>query len=335
MQHSDTYGHTAVGTALSTLVFTTDRLLPMASNRAGVGRKILLFLALVACGDEGQDATDSTQAALPPVFPSGPASSTNWDSDAGPVMIVSRGDSDDSAAIVLPEITDSTMSFLEESAPQLPQLIVDLFGRSGVIGSPTLVSPVQGAAAERGCKAWPVARLQSPHSGWRVGFEHDRVSAIRLDSIETMSSADSSTLAATIAQNAATLPAASDPTFRGLPFRVRSAYTFRTDSIDGMIADVVRTVNEEANPRLEHLFIIGERPAGSGGNYNVAYYSRIAGAEETAQATEVLAVVAIGPSRRPAVIVNVEYNDGGKLGLLERTAPGQWRVRWRSAYTDC
>jgi hypothetical protein len=116
---------------------------------------------------------------------------------------------------------------------------------------------------------------------------------------------------------------------------VRSAYTFRLDSVDIVIADVVRSVNEEANPRLEHLLIIGERPAGTTGKYTAGYYSRTAGAEETTQATEVLAVVRIGSSRKPAVVVNIEYDDGRKLGLIERTAPGQWRSIWRSAYTDC
>jgi hypothetical protein len=138
-----------------------------------------------------------------------------------------------------------------------------------------------------------------------------------------------------LAQTAATLPISADPTFKGLPFRVRSAYTFRIDDIDVVIADVVRSVNEEANPRLEHLLIVGERAAGSTGRYKVGYYNRTAGAEESTQATEILAAVLIGSARRPAVVVNIEYDDGGKFGLIERTGSGEWRSTWRSAYTDC
>jgi hypothetical protein len=138
-----------------------------------------------------------------------------------------------------------------------------------------------------------------------------------------------------LAQTAATLPIIADPTFKGLPFRVRSAYTFRLDSINVVIADVVRSVNEEANPRLEHLLIVGERTAGSNGRYKVGYYNRTAGAEESTQATEILAAILIGSARRPAVVVNIEYDDGGKLGLIERTGPGEWRATWKSAYTDC
>jgi hypothetical protein len=150
-----------------------------------------------------------------------------------------------------------------------------------------------------------------------------------------MTSVDSASLAASLARTAATLPIASDPTFTGLPFRVRSAYTFRLDSVEVVIADVVRSVNEEANPRIEHLFIIGERPAGTTGKYTPAYYSRMAGSEETTPTSEVLAAVRIESSRTPAIVVNIENDDGQQLGLIERTAPGQWRSVWRSAYTDC
>ncbi|HTE89441.1 MAG TPA: hypothetical protein VK639_10825 [Terriglobales bacterium] len=120
-----------------------------------------------------------------------------------------------------------------------------------------------------------------------------------------------------------------------MPFRVQSAYTFRLDSAEVVIADIVRTLNEEANPRIEHLLLIGERAAGSKGKYAVGYFSRIAGPEETMQATEVLAAVRIGVSKSPAIIISVESEDGVKLGLIERTGPGQWRPTWKSASTTC
>ncbi|HMI56138.1 MAG TPA: hypothetical protein VK494_08125 [Gemmatimonadaceae bacterium] len=207
--------------------------------------------------------------------------------------------------------------------------------REGRVASSVAVLPVQRVVAQQQCYSWPLAKLQSPHANWRVGFVSGHVHAIALDSIEAMSSTDSAALAASLAQTAAILPATSDPTFRGLPFRVRSAYSFRLDSIDVVIADVVRSVNEEANPRLEHLLIVGERPTGTTGKYNVGYYNRTAGAEESTQATEVLTAVRIGAGQRPAFVVNIEYDDGGKLGFIERTGSGQWRATWRSAYTDC
>lgn len=294
----------------------------------------LLALVLLACRDRGKEGEDSARGSLPPVFPSTPTNSTNWDVEAGPVMLVSSEGSADTAAVVLPEVTDSTIESVQDNVAPVTGLVFDLFGRGGRVEESTAI-PLRISQTGQECYGWPLATLRTTRPGWRVGFARGHAQAIKLDSIEAKPSTDSAALAASLAQAAATLPIASDPVFRGLPFRVRSAYTFRFDSVDVVVADVVRSVNEEANPRIEHLLLIGERPVGTAGKYNPAYYSRTAGAEETTQATELLAAVQIGPSRRPAVVVNIEYDDGRKLGLIERSAPGQWRSRWRSAYTDC
>lgn len=306
----------------------------MILRAAGLSLPVLLVISVDACRDKGRDAADSARASLPAVYPANPLGNTNWNVDAGPVMIVSRA-SGDSIAIVLPEATDSTIESLQGVSPPMSGLTFDLFGRGGRIASSVGVLVLPPVDVKQECDSWPLAKLRSAHSNWRVGFASGRVHAIVLDSIEAMPGADSAALAASLARMAATLPVVSDPTFRGLPFRVRSAYTFRLDSIDVVIADVVRSVNEEANPRLEHLLIIGERPAGTKGKYTLGYYSRTAGAEESTQATEVLAVVQIGAEKRPAIVVNIEYDDGGKFGLIERTDSGEWRATWKSAYADC
>lgn len=296
---------------------------------------VVLLLVLVGCRGKERDRIDSARGSLPPVYASGPSVNTNWNTDAGPMIIVPVGSGGDTAAVVLPEATDSTIASFQGSSPPVSNLSFDLLGKEGKVASSVTVLPLQPIDAQQQCYSWPLAKLTSPHANWRVGFVSGHVHAIELDSIEAMSSTDSAALAASLAQTAAILPVASDPTFRGLPFRVRSAYSFRLDSVDVVIADVVRSVNEEANPRLEHLLIVGERPLGTTGKYNVGYYSRTAGAEESTQATEVLTAVRIGARQRPAFVVNIEYNDGGKFGLIERTGPGQWRATWRSAYTDC
>jgi hypothetical protein len=312
-----------------------DKLPLMMHRAAGLSFSALLLISVVACRDMGRDQTDSPGASLPPVYPLNPLANTNWNVDAGPVMVVSIGSDGDSIAVVLPEATDSTIAALQGISPPISGLTFDLFGRAGRIGSSIAASPLPPVDTTQGCYSWPLAKLQSSHSNWRVGFATGLVHAIALDSIESMTGADSAALAASLAQMAATLPIPSDPTFRGLPFRVRSAYTFRLDSVDVVIADVVRNVNEEANPRLEHLLLVGERPAGAKGKFNLGYYKRTAGAEESTQATEVLAVLQIGPAKRPAIVVNIEYDDGAKLGLVERFGPGEWRATWTSAYTDC
>lgn len=290
---------------------------------------LVLLVALGACGDRAPESVDSVRPA--PAPPAVPVNATNWNLEAGPVMVLAL--EGDSVAIVLPQATDSSMPFQQSSALE-SNLTVDLLGRVGKVGS-AVVSPVTRTAGAAECRSWPAGRIKPTRSGWRVGFTSGRVAAVSLDSIEAMSPIDSADLATAIARNVATLPPSSDSDFRGLPFRVRSAHIFRADSIEGVIADVVRSVNEEANPRLEHLFVIGERPAGSTARHRVAFFSRTAGAEDDAEITELLAVVLIGAKRLPTAVVNVEYEEGGKLGLIERTAPAQWRFRWRSAYAGC
>jgi hypothetical protein len=272
---------------------------------------------------------------LPPIFPKGPAGSTDWNGDAGAVILIRSGNTDDSAAVVMPDVTDSTISFLNGVTPALNALRVDLLGRSGKIESAVPLTVVSGVDTTEGCFTWPAARLSQTHPGWAVAFATGRVVPVALDSIEGMTSVDSAALAASLTQSAATLPATADPSFRGLPFRVRSAFTFRFDSVDAVVADIVRSVNEEANPRLEHLLLVGEKQAGTSGKYSVAYYHRTAGAEESTQVTEVLAVILLGHNKHPAAVLNVEYGDGGRFGLLERTDQGEWRTTWRSAYTGC
>lgn len=307
----------------------------MILRTAGLSLTVLLVISVAACRDKRRNAADSARASLPAVYPANPLGNTNWDVDAGPVMIISGPGNGDSIAVVLPEATDSTIESLQGVSPPISGLTFDLFGRGGRIAASVGVSLLPPIDVKQDCDSWPLAKLRSTHSNWRVGFASGHVGAIALDSIETMPSADSAALAASLAQMAATLPIISDATFRGLPFRVRSAYTFRLDPSDVVIADVVRSVNQEANPKVEHLLIIGERPAGTGGKYNLGYYSRTAGAEESTQATEVLAAVQIGTRKRPAIVINIEYDDGGKLGLIERTDSGGWRATWESAYTDC
>ena len=295
---------------------------------------VALVCTVGACRGKERGTADSANS-LPPVFPTGPAANKGWDPDAGPVMIVSAGGNTDTVAVILPEATDSTLGSLQNVSPVTSGVTFDLFGRAGKIASAIAASPLAQTDSAEDCNSWPLARLQSPRANWQVGFVSGRVQAIALDSIEAMPAGDSSALAVSLAQTAATLPAASDPTFRGLPFRVRSAYRFRLDTIEVVIADVVRMVNEEANPRVEHLLIVGEKPHGASGKFDVGYYNRTAGPEESTQATEILTAVRIGGGKRPAIVISIEYDEGGKLGLIERTAPGEWRATWNSAYTDC
>jgi hypothetical protein len=295
---------------------------------------LLAISMTFACGERAHSNPDSARV-LPPVYPAAPAGNTGWDTDAGPVMITPLENSVDTVAVIVPEATDSTLSTVETMHAPVAGLTFDLFGRGGRVAGAARVAALPPVdTTKRDCYGWPLARIIEKPSDWRVGFAAGRAMAIPIDSIESMPSSDSASMAVALTRAAATLPGVSDPTFRGLPFRVRTAYKFSVDSVDVVVADVVRAVNEEANPRIEHLLIVGERPAGSASTFTVRYSNRTAGAEESTQASELLSVVTIGALKKPAIVLGIEYSSGRRLGLLERI-DGEWRASWTSAYTDC
>lgn len=296
---------------------------------------LLVLLFTEGCRDKTPDRTGAAKPVLPATASSPSARNTHWDTTAGPLMLVSLGDDADSAQIVSPEVTDSLTTISDSIITAASGVTFDLFGRSGKIASWAVSPPTSASNDGRNCTTWPAVYLNKGYQGWKVGFVSGRVTAVPLDSIEGLSGADSAALAASLARTAATLPISSDPTFRRLPFRVRFAYRAHLDSSDLVIADIVRALNEEANPRIEHLFFIAERPNATPGEYDVRYYNRTAGAEETMQATEVLAAVNILASKRIAFVVNVESEEGSRLELLEATESGVWRPSWVGAETGC
>ena len=306
----------------------------MVSRKAAICGVVILFLGATSCRDRTRSNADSARA-LPPVFPGAPVGNTGWDADAGNVAIIPFDNSRDTVAVIIPEATDSTVSIVETISAPVSGLTFDLFSRGGKVVSAIRSVPLPPPDTSKlECYGWPLARLTEKQVGWTVGFVSGHAQLIPLDSIDALHGGDSVALAASLVRAASTLRGVSDPAFRGLPFRVRSAFTFHVDSVDAVIADVVRVVNEEANPQVEHILLVGERAAGSTSTYNVRYSNRTAGKEDSTPASELVAVLAIGGSKRPAIIISIEYSDGSRLGLLEKI-DGEWRATWRSAYTDC
>ena len=189
-----------------------------------------LMLVLAACGDRG-NAGDSARGTLPPVFPLGPSSSTNWDLDAGPVMLISMGNGADSASVVLPEITDSTIATVQGNTAPVAGLVFDLFGRGGKVERSKAIPASRSADTTQECDAWPVAGVRTNTAGWRVGFARGHVQPIQLDSIEAMSSTDSAVLAASLAQ---TEPRFQSPRSHVQRTAVRVRLHKRSDSIRSM-----------------------------------------------------------------------------------------------------
>lgn len=295
-------------------------------------------LMMLACSQERPAkpaASESIKVPAPAAVPS-PGTSTGWDeAESGSVLLLSLPETVGQAAVVLPYATDSSAGRADS---QRTDSIVgnefDLFDRSGKVALVSMGRATMPGTNE-GCSTWPVASFREPPlHAWRVGFAYRTARPLVLDSLEASTAADSVSMTAEIARLSSTLTATGDPSYQGLPFVVRKAYRLKLAEKRILVGDVLRKINEEANPREEHLLLIAEQ-GGTGGEYNVAFHSRVAGSEEQVRTNEILAAVEFAATGHAALVVSFEYEDGGRVALVERTAPGVWKLVWRSAYTGC
>src|SRR6478672_6174185 len=131
----------------------------------------LVALVCIVGGCRGKEGNRSDSASsLPPVFPSGPAANPGWNPGAGPVMIVSAGGNSDTVAVILPEVSDSTIESVQSISAPVSGLTFDLFGRTGKIASAIAAAPLPQTDSTQECYSWPLARLQSAHGNWQIGF---------------------------------------------------------------------------------------------------------------------------------------------------------------------
>ena len=270
----------------------------------------------------------------------GRTEATAWSDDAGPALVVATDSGQ--GVVVLPAYTDSTLTDTTTfDLSPLRGARLDLFARPGAAGAGAVVPLGPRTAAGAGCTAWPVARVTSDDAPfartWTIGFAAGRAQPIPLDPLAALSGADSARLAAEITRLASTVPDDPASIFRGLPFSVRDAWRLQASpGTDALVAGVLRRINQEANPRVEHLLLVAERDSGTtAGRYRAAYFERTNGLEETLEMSDVLAVVSLGLPLRATIVLARDYGDGAAYSLLERTGVRSWRIRWSSAYTGC
>ena len=308
----------------------------------GAVSMIVAVVVLAACsGDkEARPNAPAAPVAVTPDSAQATESPLRWDPAVGTALLLVVDSVTDSVQVVRPEYVDGVYSDTGRiDLRTLGNTRYDLFGRSGVFGTSALQTGIfRKSDASDGCTEWPTASLLAAtrvRLGWDIGLESGRATAIALDSIDAMSSADSARFAIEVTRLAANLPKTRDSVFGVVPFLVRNAFRFRTSEIEGVIANVQRSIHSEANPREEQLFLIAERPVGGAGAYRVAFSRRGAGAEGGTAVVNVLTLVALSDGGRPAMIVSLEYEEGASLELIERRAPGMWTSTWRSAYSGC
>lgn len=296
------------------------------SSLRWIGAVTIPTLILGACrGERKAPPLDTTASqAVESTAVSASDTTSSWDTAVGPFLAVMT---DSGSAVV--SIVGGADSTVDNPAP----LALDLFGRSGLIGTSTLAAGISDGEGD--CTTWPVGHLGTVRSGWSVGVASGRAVPIPLDSLEAMRSTDSSQFVAEVIRIASGLKVTHDPVFSSVPFVVERAYRFRTESLDGLVALVQRNIPTEADPRSDYTMFIAERPIGSTDPYRIAFEKRTAGREDQTVVVSVLAAVTLVKTHQLVLIVRYEMAEGSTIGLIERARPGAWKATWTSDYAGC
>jgi hypothetical protein len=262
-----------------------------------------------------------------------PAAGSAWSDAAGPVLLV-QGETRDEAIVLLPDDRDST-TVARVRALGDQGTNVSLFGRGGA--SLTGQLGAAPAAPDPECRLWPLRGVHGEGNAntWAVGFIGGQTSPLALDSVDVLSSRDSTALVAEASRLASMVTAITDPSFQGLRFTAHDIRRFEVSpGVHAIVAHLVRKVNQEANPQEEQTLLIAERDSGvTSGPYHLVYAERGHGLEEQATMPEVIAGVRI--AGRPTLIVARDSDAGVAYAMLERVGPKRWRIRWTSGMTRC
>jgi hypothetical protein len=257
----------------------------------------------------------------------------SWRIESGPFIAIP----DDSlvTAMIVPGIEDSA----DATGGLTDTVTIDLFSTAGKVGSAVLMPSTASRIGDQ-CQAWPSVRVRRTSSRpprWNMGFAAARVLPFPMDSLARLPRSDSARLVSEIARLSSTVPHDTSLIFRGLPFRVQSAYFIRTP--DGemlVVATVIRNINQEASARAEHLLLIAGHPGSDQrAPFVLRYFERSSGPEESAETAEVLGTVLMGAEQRPTIVIGRSDDAGIAFSLVERDDRGGWALRWTTAFTDC
>ncbi|MES3035044.1 MAG: hypothetical protein V4813_13680 [Gemmatimonadota bacterium] len=266
---------------------------------------------------------------------------SRWDAADGPaIYLPSEGGL---AQVVLPPVHDDSVPRPDSAA--LPAgaapATVDLFSPAGKVGTVTLgaYAPSGQPAVGAGCDAWAVVPVRDAAGvtppGWRLALLSGVAEPLRTDSLGSLSRADSAALVIAINKAAALLPLDSAGLLRRVPFGVTKAYRVKLfDETEVVVAIVERRLNLEAAPRVERTTLVLERSAATSPMSAVWRETQYA-TEDDLIAVDLLAVVHLHGVKRPTVFLGLDFGDGSRVQMLQRTAKEAWSLRWSSAYTGC
>lgn len=298
----------------------------------------LLFLTpIAAC--ERRPADTRVDSAVPLVPATGNSMAqrrvaSGWNDAAGPALLVQGPARNE--AIALFATPDDSDAVAQLDSASMRQRSVTLVGRGGGVLTALLGAPSGDGSDE--CERWPLRAMQ-PDSvlTWAIGFVGVRIRPISLDSVDVLPPRDSMALAAEASRLASTVTLPTDAAFQGLRFTAHDIRRFvAAPGVQGLVAHLVRRVNQEANPREEQTLLVAERDSGAtSGSYHLSYAERDFGREEAVITPEVLAAVRLGANTSSVLVVARDNDAGISYRMIERTGPRRWKARWSSGVISC
>lgn len=307
---------------------------------------VLSALILAACTKDQPEPRATTDPQPLPVvaLPQdsvAPTAVVRWNAADGSAIYI-PGDGGRAQVILPPVLDDSVPAPGSAVLPtNAAPATVDLFAPGGKIGTVSLGAFVASAQPEHGegCDAWPVvpftnAAAVAPQS-WRIALQTGIAQPLHADSIGILPRPDSAALVIAINRAAALLPLDSAGVLRRVPFSVSKAYRVRLPGeIEVVVTVVERRLNMEASPRVERTILVLER-APKEKAYRAVWRDTQNATEDDLIAVDLLSVVLLHGAAQPSVFLGLDFGDGSRVQMLQRTEAGVWSLRWSSAYTGC
>jgi hypothetical protein len=177
------------------------------------------------------------------------------------------------------------------------------------------------------CGDATIARLdRATPLSWSIGIQSAAAIPLRTDSMDALNAVDSTLYSAEMARLASAVNAQQASRFTGLPFTLATLRRFRIGSREVVMAQVVRRVNQEADPREERTMIVAERDMAAADRFTAVHSGRSDGNEDNTDHFDLLA--ALRTARGTLLVLARERPTGTTFDILERDSAGAWTVKW-------
>jgi hypothetical protein len=261
-----------------------------------------------------------------------------WDSAFGNLVGYTAGDS--AIVVLLSSFAANAGADTSLDASPANGTKVDVFGRSGLVGTATLAG-LGRASDEEGCFEYSRGYLQGPSKpGWNVALPTGVATGLRLDELSNLHGADSSALVDQILRLASLIHHGEDSLWSDAKFIIEQGTRLRLPD-----ATVITGSLSWMRPNSEHsarnYFVLGEAPtSGADTAWRLAYVHPnlavpgdiAASGLDSEDEVGVAIAVETKSDSRPVLFLETRGNEVNGYAALGRKSPGVWRLVWNGPH---